>query len=149
MELEPHILALIGAATAAAGVGLVVYSASAASTERSSGTSESLLAPTLAVDTMDPDLRVAYMRTLVLDARLQARNGEAPTALGRELRRCLVSLQARRFAQQTTDLTAPLIELIDEACDAAEDGVADPPLREEWIARARQIRASLLPKTDR
>jgi len=142
MELEPHIMALIGAATAAAGVGLVVWSATAAaSSDPLDAPRESLLAPTLAVDTLDSDLRVAYMRTLVLDARMQVRHGEQPTELGRELRRGLVALQAIRHAGDAHPTSIPLLELIDLACDAADGDLPSP--WDDWLAESKSMRREL------
>lgn len=139
MTLDPQTLALIGAATAAAGAGLVVWGATAAAQMRERrGPPQSLLAPTLAVDTLDPDLRVAYVRTLVLDARVQVRGGTTGTAaLGRELRRALVGLQALRHRGHPDPQSVAVHTLIDDACGAAE---ADAPLDEHWDAWLEQAR---------
>ncbi len=143
MELEPHILALLGAATAAAGAGLVVWGAINVAGRGAARTGDSLLAPTLAVDTLDPDLRVAYMRTLVLDARLVARGIGTPSLLGRELRRCLVALQAIRHAGGTHQASIALEDLVAEACDEIEVGEVAAARWDGWLVRARNLRDEL------
>lgn len=138
VELEPHILAILGAATAAAGVGLVIWGATAASSKPSHGTDSSLLAPTLAVDTMDPDLRVAYMRTLVFDARLQARSGTR-SPLGRELRRCLVALQARIHAGETQGAEEDLFALIAAISTEIETATEHDRRQDAWVKQAQSL----------
>lgn len=141
MELDSHIIAVLGALTAAAGAGLVVWGATTIASRNSDGTGASLLAPTLAVDTLDPDLRVAYMRTLVLDARVQTRFGESPASpLGRELRRAIVGVQARRHAGADEDLLGDVEEVLDVAAAAVEQGDLPDERWTAWIRRARALR---------
>lgn len=142
-------MALVGGITAMLGVGIVVWGASALGAMRTSGRTESLLAPTLAVDTLDDDLRVVYMRTLVLDARCQARYGREQQArwgeIGRELRRLLVLEQAIRTAGCEPSDAQTFGALVDKALDHVLSG---EPLGEQWsrdvdaILRQRKQRAA-------
>lgn len=146
VELEPHILAILGVATAATGIGLVAWGASAIGSSKSGGRSESFLAPTLTIDTLDDDLRVLYMRTMVLDARCQARYGAALrdewSLLGRELRRTIVTLQADRHGGR--DPGPPdRFEGLETTLDAAIDHVVHSrPLDQRWHDWIVQIRGS-------
>ena len=139
LDLEPHILALLGALTALLGAGIIAWGATALGSARSGGRSESLLAPTLAVDALDPDLRVMYMRTLVLDARCQARYGDGSwDTLGRELRRLLVLEQAERTADGSAVDLGRVEQLIELALDHV---IAGGPLAEDWRRWAEEATA--------
>ena len=146
LEFTPQVLALLGAATSMGGVALVVWGAKILAQSRSQGASESLLAPTLAVDTLDPDLRIAYMRTRVVDARESARNTASP--IGRELRRGLVAVQAARFAGQRTPLEAQLLTMVDDVCDELSAHTLPEADRERRSAEARDLRRALLSKLE-
>ena len=135
LDLEPHILAILGASSMASGTLLVVWGASKLGSRRLEERGESFLAPTLAVDALDADLRVTYMQTLVVDARCNARYG-AETAhvwspLGREIRRSLVAIQGARHAAEIEAPPAPLEELLDSASRHVQNG---RPLDANWDA---------------
>ena len=126
LDLEPHILALLGASSMASGTLLVVWGASKLGAKRLDERSESFLAPTLAVDALDADLRVAYMQTLVVDARCNARYGsdtaEVWSPLGRELRRALVTLQAERHDGAHSERLTDVERLLDRASSHVQGG---------------------------
>ncbi|MEZ4458581.1 MAG: hypothetical protein R3E66_02410 [bacterium] len=58
---------------------------------------QSFLAPILVVDALDPDLRVVYSQSMVLDARWDVEHpGQPSPRLGAEIRRLIVEVQAVR-----------------------------------------------------
>ena len=66
---------------------------------------QSFLAPILVVDALDPDLRVVYSQTMVLDARWDVEHPEQPSPrLGAEIRRLVVEVQAARRAGASPDI---------------------------------------------
>lgn len=145
-NLEPHILALLGATSMASGTLLVVWGATKLSSKQATERVQSFLAPTLAVDALDPDLRVIYLQTHVLDARCQDRFGdhEAETwsPLGRELRRSIVAVQAGRHrGQQRRDAVDLLEDLIDEGTECVERETTLGPTFTALIERARLARS--------
>lgn len=143
LELEPHILPLIGAAVAASGVALILWAIRALHASRTGGRSDSFLAPTLVVDTLDPDLRIAYMRTLVIDARGAARTG-APYEIGRQLRRAITAVQALRFADGDENIEQQLLALLPEICIMVEEEHPTPELQYSWERDVTQLRDRML-----
>lgn len=124
---------------------LVLWGTSKLTKSGTDGRAESFLAPTLAVDALDDDLRVIYMQSLVIDARCNARYGsdcaEVWSPFGREIRRGLVACQAKRHAGEA-DAAQYAEELSERASTHVQDG---EPLDDEWrrlVAAARKLRGS-------
>ncbi len=105
---------------------------------------ESFLAPTLAVDALDDDLRVAYMQTLVLDARCRSAWGKGEKArwatLGRELRRAIVAAQALRMQQLDDARVCTKIEATLERCDRDLERGGVPDGWEDRVDEVERVR---------
>jgi hypothetical protein len=138
--LDPPIMAILGALSMLAGVGLVIWGARHLGSD-SDPRADSLLAPTLAADTLDPDLRVLYARTLVLDAQCQRHYGDDDRAqwsvMGRELRRALVATQSRRIRGVDAPSADTLERLLDRAIERVRNG---EPLDDEWRGILETVR---------
>src|SRR5690554_2680562 len=99
-------------------LGLVVITRLLTSLQNGEGDGDHHLMPTLAEEVLDADLVAIYRRSLRFDARLfnalyawpegsplptmpagPPRVGETGSALGRAIRKLLLSIQAQRFAQ--------------------------------------------------
>ena len=144
-NLEPHILALLGATSMASGTLLVVWGAAKLSARHGAERAQSFLAPTLAVDALDSDLRVIYLQTLVLDARCQDRFGDEHAAawspLGRELRRSIVAVQAGRHrGKQRRDAVDVVDDLITDASEYIETKSDLGPPFDALVEAARHAR---------
>lgn len=85
---------------------------------------QSYLAPVLAIDVLDTDLRVAYARTLVLDARSDEDPLIREIGLGAELRRLILEIQASRQAGE------PIEVMLSELLEVEDD----------WAARKAEVR---------
>ncbi len=72
--------------------------------EQRQTTPESLLAPVLAADTLAPDLRVVWVRSMLLEAEAPQSNVDDARRLAREIRRCLVAAQARSVANDDASM---------------------------------------------
>ena len=102
----------------------------------------SKLLPLLAQDTLDPDLRAIYQKSLYLDALIAdvAPSLTTPTGteLGREVRRALLSVESRRFSESEhesdANQLAGLCERMDAAIDAAEQARPAPQVDLQELA---------------
>jgi hypothetical protein len=125
-------MAILGALSMVAGIAVLLWSIRRLG-ESPRVANQSLLAPTLAVDTLDADLRVLYMRTLVLDAHCQAAYGDERSSewspLGRELRRAVVAMQARRVQGNPEEPADAIEQIIERAIEHAHD---EAGLDDEW-----------------
>lgn len=137
-------MAIIGVLSMLAGVALITWGA------RRLGKSpdpraDSLLAPTLAIDTLDPDLRVLYTKTLVLDAKCEAHYGSERradwSAMGRELRRALIAEQSRRVRELGAEATERIERVLDDALRRVD---RDAPLDAAWDELCDAARADRL-----
>lgn len=103
MQLE-WILLILGGATLVAGSALAMVGLSTMLGQRRPP-NQSFLAPVLAVDALDADLRVAYSKTIVLDARASAESrGAEDSRLGAEIRRLILEIQASRGRGQAIEV---------------------------------------------
>ena len=129
----------------ASGTLLVVWGAAKLSARHGAERAQSFLAPTLAVDALDSDLRVIYLQTLVLDARCQDRFGDEHAAawspLGRELRRSIVAVQAGRHrGKQRRDAVDVVDDLITDASEYIETKSDLGPPFDALVEAARHAR---------
>lgn len=159
-DLVGMLLLGLGALVLAIGASLLGLSALSLTRERSPRHDQnwrlvSKLLPLLAQDTLAPDLRAVYQKSLYLDALIQdvAPDLASPTgtALGRDVRRALLAIEARRFraddpetvqAHELSDLRARL----DRAIDAAER--ARPAAHVDVSALAELLQSSDADDTD-
>lgn len=86
---------------------------------------QSYLAPVLAIDVLDADLRVAYARTVVLDARADGVESTREIGLGAEIRRLILEIQAARQAGEAIEVG------LDDFFEGEED----------WAGRKARVRA--------
>lgn len=83
---------------------------------------ESFLAPVLAADALDSDLRVLYARSMVLDA-VESSAWGAKVGLGPEVRRILLTIQSLRVrGADDTELTRTLERVAEIASSDVEMG---------------------------
>ncbi len=95
---------------------------------------ESFLAPVLAADALDSDLRVLYARSMVLDA-IESSTWGSRVGLGPEVRRVLVTLQSLRVQGAADEEISPILERVAEiASSDAEMG------RMQWEAGKFELR---------
>ena len=83
---------------------------------------QSFLAPVLAIDALDADLRVAYSKTMVLDARSCAEEKTIEeNGLGAEIRRLILAIQAARGRGQEVEIDlSACLEPIGDWCEHKE-----------------------------
>lgn len=116
----------------------------------------SKLLPLLAQDTLDPDLRAIYQKSLYLDALITdvAPSLTTPTGteLGRRVRRALLSIESSRYneSEEGTDTGQfdELIRRMDTAIDAAERARPAPQVDLRELAEALEL-SEVPPKNDR
>ncbi len=117
MQLE-WILLILGGATLVGGSALALVGLTTMMGQRRPS-NQSFLAPVLAVDALDADLRVAYSKTIVLDARASAESiSEADWGLGAEIRRLILEIQAARGRGQAIEVD--LMALVEPIGDWGE-----------------------------
>lgn len=105
---------------------------------RKSPTSQqSFLAPVLIVDALDVDLRVPYLKTMVLDARWDAEFPDQDSPhLGAEIRRLVLEVQAERRAGR--DLDVAWSELVEPGDDWFAQKTKVRRLRESISGKKRR-----------
>lgn len=136
------LLAVVGAGIAAFWA-LAWLTRSAASPVRRD---RSFLAPTLAIDALDADLRALYLQSLVVDAECDDLFGDSEkgrwSQLGREIRRLVVLEQAARY-HGVTENEAGLRATVDEAVALvkARPRIEAISVRANELARLAQERA--------
>jgi len=138
-------LIAVGVLATGTGAGVVAFERWARRVEAEADRVESYLAPTLAIDALDSDLRVVYMKSLVLDAEGQDRLGDlwdrsVHGELGREIRRLVIAAQAARVAgddRRAGDILADTEQILGDSLDDLED---DGDLATTWARRAARAR---------
>lgn len=114
----------VGMATLFAGASLAVLGSRAFASARVP-LRHSFLSPILAMDVLDADLRVAYARTLVLDARADEDLVRARIHLGAEIRRLILDVQAVRASGRWAQIDW--------------DAIVEPP--DDWAAHKVWVRS--------
>jgi hypothetical protein len=119
------ILLIVGGVTLVAGSALTLVGlATLQANHRPSR--QSFLAPVLAIDALDTDLRVAYSKTMVLDARACAEDRSIEeNGLGAEIRRLILAIQVARGRGE--DIQVDLLGLVEPIGD--------------WSAQKKTVRA--------
>lgn len=153
LSAEMVTLLVVALAGLAAAIGTVMLALSALSLTRDDRGSRdnwrmvSKLLPLLAQDTLDKDLRAVYQKSLYLDALIAdvapALTTPTGTELGREIRRELLAIEAKRYrdGEDAVD-TAALDDLclaMDAAIDAAERERPAPHVDVRALAEALEI----------
>ncbi len=124
MQVE-LILLIVGSVTLVAGSALTLVGLATMQANRQPSR-QSFLAPVLAIDTLDADLRVAYSKTMVLDARACAEDRSVEeNGLGAEIRRLILAIQAARGRGE--DVQVDLLGLVEPIGD--------------WCAQKEKVRA--------
>lgn len=120
MQVE-WILLIVGSLTLVAGSALTLVGLATLQGNRNPSR-QSFLAPVLAIDALDADLRVAYSKTMVLDARACAENRSIEeNGLGAEIRRLILAIQAARGRGEDIQIDLlGLVEPIGDWCDQKE-----------------------------
>ncbi|MGM0554778.1 MAG: hypothetical protein ACQEVA_00180 [Myxococcota bacterium] len=125
-ELVASLLLGIGALVVALGVALLGVSALSLTrderpSDRDNWRMVSKLLPLLAQDTLDPDLRAVYQKSLYLDALIAdvapTLASQTGTELGRKTRRELLAIEARRFRQPNAEVDASGLEQLHARLD--------------------------------
>jgi len=129
------IILLIGGATLVVGGALTLVGLATMLTQRRPS-QQSFLAPVLAVDALDPDLRVAYSKTIVLDAQASAEDKSVEASgLGAEIRRLILETQAARGRGEAIEVD--LLGLVEPIGDWREQKKKVRALRQTYQERGK------------
>lgn len=107
---------------------------------------ESLLAPVLAVDTLEPRLRVLWVKSMLVDAEATASEKERAARLSREIRRGLVALQAELVRRGDGERARAFYDEIVSSLNVTLDRQRDPgetPDYAERVAALQEMRTAL------